>query len=61
MASPNPMVDKTKYIERFKKLYELKNGAQISDALAIEYFEKLVCLVFAVTSHVNAREIILPK
>lgn len=54
-------VEKTKYIERFKTLYEMKKGTTISDEMALEYFEKLVCLVGAVTGHLKVGEIILPK
>ena len=55
------MVEKEKYIKRFKSLYEIKNGTTISDEMALEYFEKLVCLVSAVTSHLKASEVIHPK
>ena len=39
------MIDKTSYVERFKKLYEEKNNENISEDEALEYFEKLVVLV----------------
>lgn len=55
------MVEKEKYIKRFKVLYEIKNGTTISDEMALEYFQKLICLVGAVTSHIRASEVILPK
>lgn len=55
------MVDKAKYIERFKKLHELKNGKTLSDELAFEYFEKLVCLVGAVTSNLDINKIIFQE
>lgn len=55
------MVDRTKYIERLKKLYELKNKTTLPDELALEYFEKLICLVGTITSHVKARGVIVPK
>lgn len=55
------MVEKAKYIESFKRLYEMKNGTTLSDELALEYFEKLVCLLGAVTSHLKASEILLSK
>jgi hypothetical protein len=42
------MVDKTKYVNRFKDLYRQKNDVELSDSLALEYFEKLVTLVDAV-------------
>ena len=54
------MVDKVKYLERFKKLYEQKNHTTLSDELALEYFEKLVCLVGAVTSHIKPDEVRVP-
>lgn len=55
------MVVKEKYIKRFKTLYEIKNGTTISDEMALEYFQKLICLVGVITSHVQASEVILPK
>jgi len=55
------LVDKTKYIQRVRKLYELKNKTTLSDELALEYFEKLVCLVSTITSHLNPKEVIIPK
>ena len=39
------MNEKTKYIEKLKKLYEEKNGITLSDEEAFECFEKLVLLV----------------
>ena len=42
------MNDRAKYIEKFQKLYELKNNKPISYELAFEYFEKLIVLVKAV-------------
>jgi hypothetical protein len=41
-------LSKTKYLKRFKILFEQKNQREISDAEALEYFEKLVSLVGAV-------------
>lgn len=38
------MVNKDKYVQRFKELYERKTGKKISDLEALEYFEKLVVL-----------------
>ncbi len=58
---PHHMVEKEKYIKRFKALYEIKNRTTISDEMALEYFEKLVCLVGSITSHLKADEVILPK
>lgn len=55
------MADKTKYIKRFKEIYEKKNGVSLSDDKAFEYFENLVCLVEAVTGHTDIKKIILPK
>lgn len=42
------MVDKAKYIERFKEIYKNKNGKVLDDVKALEYFEKLIALVEAV-------------
>jgi len=39
------MVDKSKYILQFKKLYEEKKGERISEELALEYFENLLSLL----------------
>lgn len=39
------MVDKTKYIQRFKEIYKSKTGQDLDDALALEYFENLIALV----------------
>jgi len=41
------MLNKQKYIERFKALYKEKNQKGISDAEALEHFEKLTTLVRA--------------
>ncbi len=42
------MVEKNRYIERFKTLYEETTGSAISDDAALEYFEKLIALVDAI-------------
>lgn len=42
------MVDKEKYIIKFKELYRQKNDQEISDNFAMEYFERLITLVRAV-------------
>lgn len=55
------MVEKAKYIERFKKLYQLKNKKTLTDELAFEYFEKLVCLAGTITSHVPINRLIVQK
>ena len=39
------MVDKEKYIKKFKELYAQKNGLIISDQIALGYFENLINLV----------------
>lgn len=39
---------KDKYVQRLKELYKKKTGKDISDAEALEHFEKLVTLVRAV-------------
>lgn len=55
------MVDtKSKYLDRFKKIYELKNGRNLSDEVVFEYFENLVCLVEAVIGKSNINKIMLP-
>jgi regulatory protein YycH of two-component signal transduction system YycFG len=55
------MVEKQQYLTKFKQIYERKHGIVISDDIALEYFENLVCLVGAVTQHINLNKIILPK
>lgn len=55
------MVDKEKYIKKFKEIFEAKNKTVISDAQALEYLEQLVCLVGAVTGDININKITLPK
>ncbi len=39
------MVDKQKYLKRFKDLHEAKTGEVLSDDAALEYFEQLIALV----------------
>jgi len=39
------MIDNSKYIHQFKKLYEERNGERISEELAVQYFEKLLSLL----------------
>lgn len=55
------MLDKKKYIQKLKELYELKNKKVISDDEALNYFENLVCLVGAITKHTDIKKLILPK
>lgn len=42
------MVDKEKYVRRFADLYKEKTGQDLSDAEALDLFEKLVTLVNAI-------------
>lgn len=42
------MVEKSKYIKRFQEIYYQKNRKEISDELALLYFEKLISLVGSV-------------
>jgi hypothetical protein len=42
------MVDKTKYIQQVKNIYEKKTGKTLSDVEALNIFENLVTLVSAV-------------
>ena len=42
------MVNKQAYITRFQELHKRKQGEDISDVAALEYFENLICLVKAV-------------
>ena len=42
------LVDKQKYVEKFKSLYCRKTGKDLSDEEASDLFEKLVVLVAAV-------------
>jgi hypothetical protein len=55
------MVDKEPHLQRFKELYRRKNGRDIPDDLALEYFEKLITLVETITEHLPAKEIIIPR
>lgn len=55
------MPGKTEYIERFKKLYELKNGTKLSDDLALEYFENLAALTETITGHISLKKIIISE
>lgn len=57
----NAMVDKKKYIERFRQTYHSKTGVWLSDDLALEYFEKLVALVGIITSHTTPKMVITDK
>ncbi len=41
------MVDKKMYAQRLKKIYYIKYGDMLSDAEALDLFEKLVALVEA--------------
>ena len=50
------------YIQKFKDLYEKKNGKTLSDFEAMDQFEKLIVLVKAVyqpmpKKHCNAKNI----
>jgi len=42
------MVDKSKYIKKFKEIYQKKTGKVLSDGEALEYFQQLVTLVDAI-------------
>jgi hypothetical protein len=42
------MANKERYIEKFKKLYEVKTGNILSDDDALSHFENLVALVGAI-------------
>jgi len=55
------MVDKEPYLQRFKEIYKRKNGKDISDDLALEYFEKLITLVGTITEHLPAKEVIISR
>ncbi len=55
------MVDKTKYIQKFKDLYEAKTGIEISDSEALMGFEQLVCLVEAVIGDAQINRLIVPN
>lgn len=50
------MVDKEKYIIKFKELYRQKNNQEISDDFAMEYFEGLITLVRAVYKPLPRRD-----
>lgn len=41
-------MSKEEYIKRFKYLYRSKNGIDLTDQEALEYFEKLISLVNAI-------------
>ena len=53
--------NKAKSVERFKALYRQKNNADLSDEDALEYFEQLLVLVAAITSHIPVSKIIRPN
>ncbi len=53
------MVDKTKYVERLKELHHQKKGVPLSDAEALDLFEKLVVLVGAVIDPLVPKEVIV--
>lgn len=55
------MLDKQKYIQKFKELYELKNKKTISDDEALNYFENLICLVGAITKNVDISKLKIKK
>lgn len=50
------MVDKEKYIIKFKELYLQKNNQEISDDFAMEYFEKLIMLVHTIYKPIPRRD-----
>jgi len=39
------MIDKQQYIQKFREIYKSKNGMDISNELALQYFEGLIVLV----------------
>jgi hypothetical protein len=45
------MLSKENYIKRFREIYKSKTGEEISEALALEYFEKLIVLVETLTDN----------
>ncbi len=47
------MVDKQKYLQRLKVLYELKTGKVISDLEALNLFESLIVLTRAIYKPIN--------
>jgi len=55
------MIDKTNYLNKFKELYKAKNGIEISDSEALAGFDRLVCLVEAVTGDVPINRLIAPS
>jgi hypothetical protein len=42
------MVDKIEYIRRFKEIYKIKTGKEVTDQEAFDLFEKLTTLVSVV-------------
>jgi len=55
------MVEKGKYIKRFKDLYELKNKTILSNELALQYFENLIVLVETITGHTKIKKLKITK
>lgn len=55
------MFEKTAYLEKFKELHHSKTGVRLSDDAALNYFERLVSLVDAITGHVDLHKIIIKK
>jgi len=47
--------DKQKFIQRFKDLYQKKEKKDISDAEALEHFERLILLVRSVYKPIKAK------
>ena len=41
------MIDKSKYVQRFKEIYQKKTGEVISDEESLHYFQQLITLVDA--------------
>jgi hypothetical protein len=55
------MAEKETYVQQFKELYRQKNGKEISDDLALEYFENLVALTETITGHLSLKKIIISE
>ncbi|MDB5244526.1 MAG: hypothetical protein JWN18_396 [Parcubacteria group bacterium] len=51
------MVDKQLYLQRYKQMHRLKTGEDLSDDLALEYFEHLIALVHSIYEGIHISRI----
>lgn len=55
------MADKSKYVKRFKEIYEKKTHKVLDDVVALHYFENLIGLVGAICDGKEIKKIKLKK